>query len=96
MRESKLTSVDVRPVYTLAIMSTASPLQPVDPATFHLSEQEKEKPWILRKIVQSLTGRVVIALGQTLHATGTTVICLSPWGMYPSNFCVVSKDINTR
>jgi hypothetical protein len=72
-------------------MTTASPLQPVDPATFHLSEQEKEKPWIVRKIVQSLTGRVVIAVGQTLQATGTTVVCLSPWGVLFPSSCIGSK-----
>ncbi|CCA71034.1 hypothetical protein PIIN_04969 [Serendipita indica DSM 11827] len=61
-------------------MSTSSPLQPVDPATFHQNEEEKEKPWIVRKIVQSLTGRIVVAVAHTLYATGTTVVCLSPWG----------------
>lgn len=61
-------------------MSSASPLQPVDPATFHLNEQENEKPWIVRKIVQSMPGRIAFAVGETLRATGTTVICLSPWG----------------
>jgi len=79
-------------IYALtADMTTASPLQPVDPATFHLSEQEKEKPWIVRKIVQSLTGRIVIALAQTLSATGTTVVCLSPWGMSFSPFTLDPK-----
>jgi hypothetical protein len=61
-------------------MTTASPLQPLDPATFHQNEKEAEKPWILRKIVQSMTGRVVISAYQTLQATGTAVVCLSPWG----------------
>ncbi|KAG8757978.1 hypothetical protein FRC14_001047 [Serendipita sp. 396] len=61
-------------------MSSVSPLQPVDPAKVHLIEQEKEKPWIVRKIVQSMTGRIVVAMAQTLRASGETVICLSPWG----------------
>ncbi|KAG8792269.1 hypothetical protein FRC17_008619, partial [Serendipita sp. 399] len=41
-------------------MSALSPLQPVDAANVHLIEQEKEKPWIVRKIVQSMTGRIVV------------------------------------
>ncbi|PVF97991.1 hypothetical protein CPB86DRAFT_706088 [Serendipita vermifera] len=61
-------------------MSSASPLQPVDPATIHKDEKEEEKPWIVRKIAQSMAGRIVVAMAQTLQATGTTVVCLSPWG----------------
>jgi hypothetical protein len=63
-------------------MSSASPLQPVDPATIHRDEKEEEKPWIMRKIAQSMAGRIVVAMAQTLQATGTTVICLSPWGEF--------------
>lgn len=55
-------------------------MQPLDPASLAALEQQSEKPWILRKIVQSVTGRVVIAMAETLRSTGTTVVCLSPWG----------------
>ncbi|KDQ60250.1 hypothetical protein JAAARDRAFT_126338 [Jaapia argillacea MUCL 33604] len=61
-------------------MSEASALGPVDPASIHLSEEEKKAPWIVRKLVGSMTGRIVMSSYESLRAAGTGVICLSPWG----------------
>ncbi|KAJ7442488.1 hypothetical protein B0H11DRAFT_2093882 [Mycena galericulata] len=43
-------------------------------------EQEKSAPWIVRKLVGSMTGRIVMSSYESLRAAGTSVVCLSPWG----------------
>ncbi|KAG8716499.1 hypothetical protein FRC08_009408 [Ceratobasidium sp. 394] len=55
-------------------------LQPVNPATVVEAEKENEAPWVVRKLVGSMTGRMVMSSYETLKATSTSVICLSPWG----------------
>ena len=62
----------------LQMSSSTSALHPIDPST--VSEKEIESPWIVRKLVGSITGRVVIASLESLRAAGTSVVCLSPWG----------------
>ncbi|CAL1709064.1 unnamed protein product [Somion occarium] len=57
-----------------------SPLGPVDPASIPDAENEKSAPWIVRKLVGSMTGRIVMSSWETLRASGTSVVCLSPWG----------------
>ncbi|OSD08181.1 hypothetical protein PYCCODRAFT_1430340 [Trametes coccinea BRFM310] len=57
-----------------------SPLGPIDPASVPEAEQEKAAPWIVRKLVGSMTGRIVRSSWETLRASGTNVVCLSPWG----------------
>ncbi|GLB39280.1 hypothetical protein LshimejAT787_0604420 [Lyophyllum shimeji] len=63
---------------------TISVLGPVDPSSLspEPSDHEKEKsaPWIVRKLVGSMTGRIVMSSYESLRAAGTSVICLSPWG----------------
>ncbi|EJF63816.1 hypothetical protein DICSQDRAFT_101872 [Dichomitus squalens LYAD-421 SS1] len=62
-------------------MSTSvSPLGPIDPDSVPEAETEKSAPWIVRKLVGSMTGRIVRSSWETLRASGTSVICLSPWG----------------
>ncbi|KAI0711118.1 hypothetical protein C8T65DRAFT_647558 [Cerioporus squamosus] len=60
--------------------SSVSPLGPIDPASVPEAETEKAAPWIVRKLVGSMTGRIVRASWETLKASGTNVVCLSPWG----------------
>lgn len=60
-----------------------SALGPVDPASVpeeSHDEQEKSAPWIVRKLVGSMTGRIVMSSYESLRAAGTSVVCLSPWG----------------
>ena len=59
-------------------MTAASPLQPIDPSTVPDAEKEEHAPWIVRKLVGSMTGRIVMASYESLRAAGTTVICISP------------------
>ncbi|KAI0711337.1 hypothetical protein C8Q76DRAFT_736182 [Earliella scabrosa] len=59
---------------------SVSPLGPIDPASVPEAEKEKTAPWIVRKLVGSMTGRIVRASWETLRASGTNIICLSPWG----------------
>ncbi|KAI0746945.1 hypothetical protein C8Q80DRAFT_1178487 [Daedaleopsis nitida] len=59
---------------------SVSPLGPIDPASVQEAEREKSAPWIVRKLVGSMTGRIVRASWETLRASGTNIICLSPWG----------------
>ncbi|KAJ3559166.1 hypothetical protein NM688_g508 [Phlebia brevispora] len=67
--------------YHPTVMSEAvSALGPVDPASVPEAEEEKAAPWIVRKLVGSMTGRIVISSWETLKASGTNVVCLSPWG----------------
>ncbi|KAJ7627699.1 hypothetical protein DFH06DRAFT_1227889 [Mycena polygramma] len=61
-----------------------SPLGPVDGASLQEEEshdeKEKSAPWIVRKLVGSMTGRIVMSSYESLRAAGTSVVCLSPWG----------------
>ncbi|KAK7046760.1 hypothetical protein R3P38DRAFT_2607790 [Favolaschia claudopus] len=59
-----------------------SSLGPIDPASLsnENDEQEKSAPWIVRKLVGSMTGRIVLSSYESLRAAGTSVVCLSPWG----------------
>lgn len=57
-----------------------SALGPVDPASVQDAGQEKAAPWIVRKLVGSMTGRIVMSSWETLRASGTSIVCLSPWG----------------
>ncbi|KAK0204030.1 hypothetical protein DFS33DRAFT_1336258 [Desarmillaria ectypa] len=69
-------------------MPEASALGPIDPSSVIAldlsgsSHQEKEikAPWIMRKLVGSMTGRIVLSSYESLRAAGTSIICLSPWG----------------
>ncbi|TFK67575.1 hypothetical protein BDN72DRAFT_842846 [Pluteus cervinus] len=63
-------------------MQDVSTLGPIDPASIPeiSNEQEKAAPWIVRKLVGSMTGRIVMSSYESLRAAGTSVICLSPWG----------------
>ncbi|KAJ7232951.1 hypothetical protein B0H12DRAFT_1260766 [Mycena haematopus] len=59
-----------------------SSLGPIDPSSLNEShdEQEKSAPWIMRKLVGSMTGRIVMSSYESMRAAGTSVVCLSPWG----------------
>ncbi|KAL1744288.1 hypothetical protein HDZ31DRAFT_39017 [Schizophyllum fasciatum] len=63
-------------------MSNVSTLGPIDPSSVPNLESEKEyqAPWIMRKLVGSMTGRIVMSSYESLRAAGTSVVCLSPWG----------------
>ncbi|KAG8879605.1 hypothetical protein FRB97_001569 [Tulasnella sp. 331] len=61
-------------------MAERSILQPTTADALPDFEKEESAPWIMRKLVGSVPGRVVMASYETLRATGTSVICLSPWG----------------
>ncbi|KAJ3729587.1 hypothetical protein C8R42DRAFT_652445 [Lentinula raphanica] len=64
-------------------VTAVSPLGPIDPASVteaSSDETEKAAPWIVRKLVGSMTGRIVLSSYESLRAAGTSVICLSPWG----------------
>ncbi|KAI0685766.1 hypothetical protein BC835DRAFT_494455 [Cytidiella melzeri] len=61
-------------------MPEVSALGPVDPASVPDAEQQKAAPWIVRKLVGSMTGRIVLSSLETLRASGTSIVCLSPWG----------------
>ncbi|KAF7323804.1 hypothetical protein MKEN_00601500 [Mycena kentingensis (nom. inval.)] len=91
---------------TLMSPPVISPLAPIDPssvpteqdpgsASSNPDEQEKSAPWIVRKLVGSMTGRIVLTGYESLRAAGTSVVCLSPWGdsspfMLP---CIRFRDI---
>jgi len=64
-----------------AVKSTdaVSALSPVDPSSVS-HEEEKSASWIVRKLVGSITGRIVMSSYETFRAAGTSVVCLSPWG----------------
>ncbi|TFK41555.1 hypothetical protein BDQ12DRAFT_678174 [Crucibulum laeve] len=74
-----------------------SALGPVDPASIPLegNETEKSAPWIVRKLVGSMTGRIVMSSYESLRAAGTNVICLSPWGDSSPLFlpCIRFRDL---
>ncbi|TFK28582.1 hypothetical protein FA15DRAFT_665299 [Coprinopsis marcescibilis] len=57
-----------------------SALGPIDPSSVANHEDEKEAPWIMRKLVGSMTGRIVLSSYESVRAAGTSVVCLSPWG----------------
>ncbi|KAH9840552.1 uncharacterized protein C8Q71DRAFT_739945 [Rhodofomes roseus] len=61
-------------------MSQASALGPIDPESLGTKEEDKAAPWIVRKLVGSMTGRIVMSSYETLRSAGTSVVCLSPWG----------------
>ncbi|KAH7400329.1 hypothetical protein BKA64DRAFT_671616 [Cadophora sp. MPI-SDFR-AT-0126] len=56
-----------------------SALGPIDPSSVQ-KEDQKEAAWIVRKLAGSMTGRIVVSTYESLRATGTSVVCLSPWG----------------
>ncbi|KIY70863.1 hypothetical protein CYLTODRAFT_391427 [Cylindrobasidium torrendii FP15055 ss-10] len=60
-------------------MTEVSALGPIDPSSV-ATESEHKAPWIMRKLVGSMTGRIVMSSYESLRAAGTSVICLSPWG----------------
>ncbi|KAF8321537.1 hypothetical protein DL93DRAFT_2130017 [Clavulina sp. PMI_390] len=60
-------------------MTSVSPLKPTDPASLPDYEKEEQAPWVMRKLVGSMIGRIVVSSLATLKATGTNIICLS-WG----------------
>lgn len=61
--------------------ANASALGPIDPTALEApNEDEKSAPWVVRKLVGSMTGRIVMSSYESLRAAGTSVICLSPWG----------------
>ncbi|KAF8804729.1 hypothetical protein BYT27DRAFT_7259203 [Phlegmacium glaucopus] len=77
-------------------MSETSALGPIDPASISDSnEVEKSAPWIMRKLVGSVPGRIVMSSYESLRAAGTNVICLSPWGDSSPLFlpCIRFRDI---
>jgi hypothetical protein len=62
-----------------------SALGPIDPSSVLREgamddEVEKSAPWIVRKLVGSMPGRVIMSSYESIRATGTSVVCLSPWG----------------
>ncbi|KAF5362654.1 hypothetical protein D9758_009571 [Tetrapyrgos nigripes] len=65
---------------------SVSALGPIDPASVQdvdsgsTDEKEKAAPWIVRKLVGSMTGRIMMSSYESLRAAGTSVVCLSPWG----------------
>ncbi|KAF7797358.1 hypothetical protein EIP86_008553 [Pleurotus ostreatoroseus] len=63
-----------------ATEASVSALGPVDPASVPEAEEEKAAPWIVRKLVGSMTGRIVMSSWETLRASGTSIVCLSPGG----------------
>ncbi|KAF9530047.1 hypothetical protein CPB83DRAFT_851495 [Crepidotus variabilis] len=77
-------------------MPEVSALGPIDPASLpETTEQEKNAPWIVRKLVGSMTGRIVMSSYETLRAAGTNIICLSPWGDSSPLFlpCIRFRDL---
>ncbi|KJA21553.1 hypothetical protein HYPSUDRAFT_41934 [Hypholoma sublateritium FD-334 SS-4] len=79
-------------------MPEPSALGPIDPGSIHdpsIAEEEKAAPWIMRKLIGSMTGRIVMSSYETLRATGTNVICLSPWGDSSPLFlpCIRFRDL---
>ncbi|KAL5514452.1 hypothetical protein ACEPAG_2540 [Sanghuangporus baumii] len=81
-------------------MTEASPLGPIDPSSVTSTDQqnvetEKKAPWIVRKLVGSMTGRIVMSSYESLRAAGTSVVCLSPWGDSSPVFlpCVRFRDL---
>ncbi|KAH7100065.1 hypothetical protein BKA62DRAFT_707466 [Auriculariales sp. MPI-PUGE-AT-0066] len=56
-----------------------SALHPIDPSTVTTAEDEQKATWIVRKLVGTMTGRMVFSAYETLRAS-TNVVCLSPWG----------------
>lgn len=53
---------------------------PIVPASITKGETEEKAPWIVRKMLQSIPARVVGSALETVRATATTVVYLSPWG----------------
>ncbi|KAF9041194.1 hypothetical protein BJ165DRAFT_1350295 [Panaeolus papilionaceus] len=75
---------------------TASALGPIDPSSVpSIQEEEKTAPWVVRKLVGSMTGRIVLSSYESLRAAGTSVVCLSPWGDSSPLFlpCIRFRDL---
>ncbi|KAG8898462.1 hypothetical protein FRB99_007429, partial [Tulasnella sp. 403] len=70
-------------------------VRPVDPSTLPSAENEESAPWVVRKLVGSMTGRIVMASYESLRAAGTGVVCLSPWGDSSPLFlpCIRFRDL---
>ncbi|KAH8830174.1 hypothetical protein DL96DRAFT_1668130 [Flagelloscypha sp. PMI_526] len=78
--------------------SSVSPLGPIDPksviAEDHgANEAEQKAPWIVRKLVGSMTGRIVMSSYESLRAAGTSVICLSPTLLLLFLPCIRFRDL---
>ncbi|CAE6423415.1 unnamed protein product [Rhizoctonia solani] len=54
-------------------------LHQVNPPTEFDIEKGKEA-WVVRKLVGSMAGRVVLSSHEIVKATSTSVVCMSPWG----------------
>ncbi|KIM42125.1 hypothetical protein M413DRAFT_10359 [Hebeloma cylindrosporum] len=77
-------------------MREISALGPIDPSSVpEVNEEETTAPWIMRKLVGSMTGRIVLSSYETLRAAGTNVVCLSPWGDSSPLFlpCIRFRDL---
>ncbi|TFK47589.1 hypothetical protein OE88DRAFT_1665816 [Heliocybe sulcata] len=61
-------------------VTKASELAPIDPESVPKGEEQKTSSWLARKVVGSMTGRIVMSTYESLRAAGTSVVCLSPWG----------------
>ncbi|KAH6909509.1 hypothetical protein BKA70DRAFT_1276349 [Coprinopsis sp. MPI-PUGE-AT-0042] len=71
-----------------------SALGPIDPNSVSAKhEEEKEAPWIIRKLVGSMTGRIVLSSYESLRAAGTSVVCLSPTRRRSSSPCIRFRDL---
>ncbi|KAJ1302070.1 hypothetical protein OPQ81_000904 [Rhizoctonia solani] len=57
---------------------TQAALQPVNLSTAADIEKDNEASWVPRKLVGSMTGRVVLSSYETLKVTSTSVVCISP------------------
>ncbi|KAJ7749309.1 hypothetical protein DFH07DRAFT_557296 [Mycena maculata] len=67
-------SKDISPLGPAAVDETLA-----DELAAH-DEQEKSAPWMVRKLVGTMPGRIVMSSYESLRAAGTSVVCLSPWG----------------
>ncbi|KZV76605.1 hypothetical protein PENSPDRAFT_569316 [Peniophora sp. CONT] len=74
--------------------SSVSALSVIDPNSIS-SEEEKTAPWIVRKLVGSMTGRIVTSSLESMRAVGQNVVCLSPWGDSSPFFlpCIRFRDL---
>ncbi|KIY70857.1 hypothetical protein CYLTODRAFT_487743 [Cylindrobasidium torrendii FP15055 ss-10] len=76
-------------------MTRTSALGPIDPAFAESGENERKAHWFKRELAGSLTGRIVMSGYESLRASGTNVVCLSPWGDSSPLFlpCVRFRDL---
>lgn len=64
---------------TAAAVSKFSALGPVDHTSVpEPTEKESSAPWIIRKLVGSMTGRIAMSSYELSRAAGTTVIYFPP------------------